>query len=162
MLPHVFGEHSKPFYNTVVATFAHQLVTGDTPKIETDGELNLLHAQDVAQIFWDQIEAQSNTKLRPAGRQMLVSELLTRLQSMHERYAGGVVPKLDEAIDTQLFNTLRSMIPHEQRPVDLTLHTDELAFYNRDMELVTERGQFHCWIGGSSDAPLFAEFEVHD
>ena len=44
---------------------------------------------------------------------------------MHERYTGGVIPKLDEAIDIQLFNTLRSMIPHEQRPVDLTLHTDE-------------------------------------
>ena len=65
LLPHVFGEHSKPFYNTVVATFAHQLVTGNAPTIENDSELNLLHALDVAQIFWDQIESQIGRATSP-------------------------------------------------------------------------------------------------
>ena len=51
--------------------------------------------------------------------------------------------------------------PGERQRVSFALHSDELAFYNRDMQLVTEPGWFHLWIGGSSDAQLWAEFEIH-
>lgn len=50
--------------------------------------------------------------------------------------------------------------PGETRTVSFTLHTDDLAFHNRDMELVTEPGRFHAWIGGDSDAELRTEFDV--
>jgi beta-glucosidase len=52
--------------------------------------------------------------------------------------------------------------PGERQRICFSLHTDELAFYNRKMELVTEPGRFHVWIGGSSDAELWAYFEIHD
>jgi len=55
-----------------------------------------------------------------------------------------------------------SLKPGERERICFTLHTDELAFYNRKMELVTEPGKFHVWIGGSSDAELWADFEIHD
>ena len=45
--------------------------------------------------------------------------------------------------------------PGERRRISFTLHTDELGFYDRDMQFTTERGQFHVWIGGSSDAQLW-------
>ena len=51
--------------------------------------------------------------------------------------------------------------PGQRERISFTLHTDDLAFYDRNMKLVTEPGQFHVWIGGSSDAPLWAEFEIH-
>ena len=50
--------------------------------------------------------------------------------------------------------------PGQSQTVSFTLHTDELAFYNRAMELVTEPGMFHVWIGGSSEPELWSEFEV--
>jgi beta-glucosidase len=50
----------------------------------------------------------------------------------------------------------------ESTRVVFTLHTDQLAFYNRRMSLVTEPGKFHAWIGADSDAELRAEFEVID
>lgn len=52
--------------------------------------------------------------------------------------------------------------PGERERISFSLHTDELAFYNRKMELVTEPGRFHVWIGGSSEAELWADFEVHE
>jgi len=52
--------------------------------------------------------------------------------------------------------------PGESREVTFALHTDDLAFYDRRMELVTEAGGFHAWIGSSSDPELWAEFEVVD
>ncbi|MFK7828849.1 MAG: beta-glucosidase BglX [Congregibacter sp.] len=50
--------------------------------------------------------------------------------------------------------------PGERRRITFTLTTDDLAFYGRDMQHRAEPGWFHVWIGGSSDAPLWAEFEV--
>jgi beta-glucosidase len=50
--------------------------------------------------------------------------------------------------------------PGQRQTVEFELHTDELAFYGRDMQFSTEPGRFHLWIGGSSSAELRGEFEV--
>jgi beta-glucosidase len=52
--------------------------------------------------------------------------------------------------------------PGERERISFSLHTDELAFYDRNMNLVTEPGRFHVWIGGSSDAELWADFEIYE
>jgi beta-glucosidase len=48
--------------------------------------------------------------------------------------------------------------PGQTTTVSFEIHTDTLAFHGRDMQLVTEPGEFHAWIGGSSDARLRTEF----
>ena len=50
--------------------------------------------------------------------------------------------------------------PGETLTLSFDLHTDDLAFYGRDNTLMVEPGEFHAWIGGSSDAPLRTEFSV--
>jgi len=125
ILPHVFGEHGKPFYNSVVSTFCHQLAVGETPEIQGDGQLNLLHAQDVSQIIWDNIQSQQPGGSRPQGTPLKVSELLSRLKRLVERYQAGTVPNLDDAMDHRLFNTWRSYLSHDSRPRELTLHADD-------------------------------------
>ena len=52
--------------------------------------------------------------------------------------------------------------PGQTVTVAFELHTDDLAFYGRDMQLMTEPGEFHAWIGGSSDADLRTEFRISD
>ena len=52
--------------------------------------------------------------------------------------------------------------PGQTVTVEFELHTDDLAFYGRRNELVTEPGDLHLWIGGSSDARLRGEFTVVD
>jgi beta-glucosidase len=48
----------------------------------------------------------------------------------------------------------------ESKTVTFKIHTDELAFYNRQMKFTTEPGLFNVWIGGNSDTNLKTEFEV--
>ena len=57
------------------------------------------------------------------------------------------------------FRRLR-MEPGQRLSVEFRLHTDDLAFYGRDMALVTEPGEFHVWIGGSSNADLQTGFRI--
>ena len=50
--------------------------------------------------------------------------------------------------------------PGERMKVEFELHTDDLAFYGRDNTLMTEPGDFHAWIGGSSETELRTEFRI--
>ena len=50
--------------------------------------------------------------------------------------------------------------PGQTVRVEFELHTDDLAFYGRDNTRITEPGDFHVWIGGSSAADLQGEFSV--
>ena len=52
--------------------------------------------------------------------------------------------------------------PGESSTVSFALNSADLAFYGQDMELMTEPGEFHVWVGGSSDADLRASFTLVD
>ncbi|MGB5334282.1 MAG: beta-glucosidase BglX [Woeseiaceae bacterium] len=52
--------------------------------------------------------------------------------------------------------------PGEAETVRFELATDDLAFYGRNMQLMTEAGLFHVWIGGSSQAELRSQFSIVD
>ncbi|MBW8328791.1 MAG: NAD-dependent epimerase/dehydratase family protein [Thiobacillus sp.] len=124
ILPHVFGEFGKPFYNSVVSTFCHQLARNETPQIITDGDLELLHVQDVAAQCLKAIQENRCGDIRMTGIGMKVSELLQRLTDMRDRYQSMVMPQLESALDVRLFNTLRSYLFPGHYPVALTLHSD--------------------------------------
>jgi beta-glucosidase len=48
--------------------------------------------------------------------------------------------------------------PGETVTVSFVLRAEDLAFHGRDMRLVTEPGEFHAWIGGSSATELRTAF----
>jgi len=50
--------------------------------------------------------------------------------------------------------------PGQTITVDFDLHTDDLSFFGRDMQSVTEAGEFHVWMGGSSEVELCTEFRI--
>lgn len=52
--------------------------------------------------------------------------------------------------------------PGESVRVEFHLDTDDLAFFGRDNTRIVEAGEFHAWIGGSSDADLGVAFRVVD
>jgi UDP-2-acetamido-2,6-beta-L-arabino-hexul-4-ose reductase len=124
VLPHVFGEGGRPFYNSVVSTFCHQLAGGEQPAIQADGQLELLHAQDFARIALEAVVARDSGVRRVHGEPLRVGELLDRLQAMVTSYRAMVVPPLGRALDLRLFNTYRSYLFPAQYPLPFKLHTD--------------------------------------
>ncbi len=50
--------------------------------------------------------------------------------------------------------------PGETIDVTFNLSPDDLAFYGRRMQRVVEPGEFHIWVGGSSEAELMASFRL--
>jgi UDP-2-acetamido-2,6-beta-L-arabino-hexul-4-ose reductase len=99
-LPNLFGEHGRPHYNSVVATFCRMLATGGEPHIEQDRPLELLHAGDAAALLLGR-EA-------PAAQRRTVRQLADRLGYFAALYRVGDLPDLVDRFDVRLFNTYRS------------------------------------------------------
>ena len=101
-LPNIFGEHGRPFYNSVVATFCHVLAEGGEPSIDQDRMLTLLHAQDAADVLL------GTRDLRPVEEEISVGHLLARLRAMAEGYRRADIPDVSTGFDRDLFNTYRA------------------------------------------------------
>ena len=125
VLPNVFGEFGRPYYNSVVSTFCHQIAAGETPEIHVDGVIELVHAQDVGRRIQSAIDEGKSGQVRMAGTPIRVSALLERLRSLHGEYVGQVVPDLGDPLDLRLFNTLRSYMFPGHYPVVLNLRSDD-------------------------------------
>jgi UDP-2-acetamido-2,6-beta-L-arabino-hexul-4-ose reductase len=122
-LPHVFGEGGRPFYNSVVSTFCHQLARRETPRIQVDGDLELVHAQQVADVVLTQLQARE-PRVRVKGVGLTVSELLARLGTLAAEYGRNVIPDLRDPFELRLFNTYRSYLFPQAYPVELDLRVD--------------------------------------
>lgn len=110
VIPNVFGPFGVPFYNSVVATFCHQISRGEEPKIEVDGHLKLIYVGELVQEVLNAIRLGYNIpKMEIAHTaEAKVSEILEILKgfknSYHER---GEIPALQSNFHLQLFNTYR-------------------------------------------------------
>ena len=54
VIPNVFGPFGNPYYNSVIATFSHQLTHNEQPRIEVDARLKLIYIEDLVRIIYDQ------------------------------------------------------------------------------------------------------------
>jgi len=143
VLPHVFGEHQLPFYNSVVATFCYQLAQNESPAIIDDSVLELIHVQEVAEAIYHLVKAQRAGDIGFSGTSIKVSELLGKLQDLAQSYQGQIIPELKTALDLALLNTYRSYLFPQGYPVKLTLHQDNRG---RLFEAVKSLNGGQCFI----------------
>ena len=114
VLPNVFGEHGRPFYNSFVATFCHQLANGEEPRIDVDREFTLVHAQEAVAELLAAAESRACGVVEVAGPLRSVSEVLARLREISDLYSDGQLPNLANSFTRDLFNTYRSFtFPHK-------------------------------------------------
>jgi UDP-2-acetamido-2,6-beta-L-arabino-hexul-4-ose reductase len=117
IIPNVFGPFGNPYYNSVVATFSHQLTHNETPKIDVDISLKLIYVGDLVQAIYYLITNRVNDnefKVQPTD-EAKVSEILTLLLSFRDQYLEqGIFPDLTDPFERNLFNTFACYIDHEK------------------------------------------------
>ncbi|TWT87103.1 NAD dependent epimerase/dehydratase family protein [Pseudobythopirellula maris] len=129
VIPNVYGAGCKPFYNSVVATFCHQLTHGETPQLIEDREVEFLWVEDlVAQLADIATERPDAPALSHAtgGQRVRISELLVTLTEYRDAYfGGGVVPMLTSSLRANLYATFLwhvELTDHRHRP---QVHADQ-------------------------------------
>jgi len=138
ILPGVFGEGGRPFYNSVVSTFCHQLASGEELTVHGDSPLELVHAQSAVAALLAAGAAGADAEIRTPGRKTSVGSLAERLTGLHASYATHVIPDLSDDFDRDLFNTYRSYLFPDRYPVSLVRHDDDRGHFT---EAVRSRGQ---------------------
>ena len=108
ILPHIFGECARPYYNNVTATLIDKLWLGEKPSINPGGRVNLLHAGAAAELAIEAALAGLDEIIEPVGRSLSVMELYELLTSFHQAYHANTFPDLSDTFDLALFNSYRT------------------------------------------------------
>lgn len=163
VIPNVFGPFGQPYYNSVVATFCHQLTHDEQPKIEVDGDIKLIYVGELVETVIEkiigtqmtlilQMTADNKISANPSDQrhqcsigiyhvphtsEIKVSALLKKLTDFKENYfEKGTIPNLDNPFDRNLFNTFLCYIDHTSFfPFKLKLNTDDRGSFVETIKL---------------------------
>lgn len=124
VLPNLFGEHGRPYYNSFVATFCRELAQGRRPVDVRDREVTLLHAQDAAAVLLREAHAGGDRLVESAGEPATVSGVLRRLAEMATVYRTGELPDIADRLRLLLFHTYRSHLFPDRYPIGLPRRSD--------------------------------------
>ncbi|MBE0674030.1 MAG: NAD-dependent epimerase/dehydratase family protein [Bacteroidales bacterium] len=139
VIPNVFGPFGDPYYNSVVATFSHQLTHDEQPRVEIDAQLKLIYIGDLVKVIWYLIMnrvSDGEFKVSPTD-EAKVTEIVTLLQSFKDQYLeNSIVPDLSDPFKRNLFNTFVCYIDHSKFfPYKLRLNTDERGSFVETIKL---------------------------
>lgn len=148
-LPGVFGKWCKPNYNSVVATFCHNIAR-DLPVTVSDANhvLKAVYIDDVVNQFVDLID-----RPVPAGKierpdvspvyEVALGELLSLISEFKATRSSLVLPDLGNPFVKKLYTTFLSYLPENEFSYGLNLKTDDRGWL---FELLKTRGAGQIFI----------------
>lgn len=129
VIPNAFGPGCRPFYNSVVATFCHQLSHGEEPQILHNKSIELIWINDLISSIDKAISDEQvvcRTRRLSGSATLLVSELLEKLrkfQASHDSH--DTVPDITDKFDANLYVTYLSHLELEQHCHRPHVHQDD-------------------------------------
>jgi UDP-2-acetamido-2,6-beta-L-arabino-hexul-4-ose reductase len=144
-LPNLFGKWSKPNYNTVVATFCHNIARGLEVQVnDPDAELNLCYIDDVLEEFTRALEGnptmQNDFCIVPVIHNIKLGELAELINSFKETRKSLNISNMENALTKKLYSTYLSFLPQDQFSYDLKMNCDHRGSFTEFMR-TPERGQ---------------------
>jgi UDP-2-acetamido-2,6-beta-L-arabino-hexul-4-ose reductase len=128
VIPNVFGPFGHPYYNSVVATFCHQISHGEIPKIEADVEMKFIYVGELVRLVVEEIKTGKGNPhfIVPYTGEAKVSEILKLIEGFKDQYQDkGIIPEIHSTFELNLFNTFRCYMDIEKHfPVKFIQHED--------------------------------------
>jgi UDP-2-acetamido-2,6-beta-L-arabino-hexul-4-ose reductase len=141
VIPNVFGPFGNPYYNSVIATFCHQLSHNEQPKIVVDTNLQLIYVSELVDLFYKKMidpvtESQEDNYKVSFTSENKVSEILSTLEKFKKVYFDEhCFPELKSKFEVNLFNTFRSYFDHKScYPVLLKKNTDQRGAFTETIK----------------------------
>jgi UDP-2-acetamido-2,6-beta-L-arabino-hexul-4-ose reductase len=140
-LPNVFGKWSRPNYNTVVATFCHNIARGlDIVVNDPNRELELVYIDDVVAALLRHLAMEVDPRQQrfTVSRTFRVTlgELAQRIRDLHAIRTTLVVPDLADDLMKCLHATYLSFLPEDAFAFPVKLSTDQRGWL---FELIKSR-----------------------
>lgn len=144
-LPNLFGKWCRPNYNSVVATFCHNIAHGLPITVnDPDVVLNLAYIDDVVASFVNALEGKSTvadsfTAVSPV-HSIRLGELADVLHGFKSSRSDLAIPDMANPLVKKLYSTYLSYLPTEDFSYPLTMHRDERGSFTEFLK-TPERGQ---------------------
>jgi UDP-2-acetamido-2,6-beta-L-arabino-hexul-4-ose reductase len=144
-LPNVFGKWSKPNYNSVVATFAHN-IANDLPITVSDSatELTLVYIDDVVEEFLRALASANQGvswgEVKPQYR-LTLGELAAHLLSFKECRNSLILEHVGTGVMRALYSTYVSYLPPARFAYSVPQHVDSRGSFV-EMLKTRDSGQF--------------------
>ena len=141
VVPNVYGPFSRPYYNTFIATFAHQLINGENPSVHIDANVKLIYIDSLCKFIIDRIIMINSKVIErveiPYDFDKKVSEILSLFETFSNQYIkSGYIPELIDKNEINLFNTFRSYIDYNTHfPIKLQKHSDNRGIFVETIKL---------------------------
>lgn len=133
----IFGEFGKPNYNSFVSTFCHNIVSGLESEVNKEAVVSLVYVRDVCQFFYDLISKGNwESTYNISGESIKIADVYNKLLTFKAEYLSGMIPKIDNKFDLNLFNTFRSYLYPKYFPISLDLKTDNRGSF---VEVIKEK-----------------------
>jgi UDP-2-acetamido-2,6-beta-L-arabino-hexul-4-ose reductase len=144
-LPNLFGKWSKPNYNTVVATYCHNIARDlDIQVINPDAYLTLCYIDDVLDEFFNALEGkptvQDNYCVVPITHNIKLGELANLIRDFKESRSNIGIPNMENALTKKLYSTYLSFLPEDKFSYDLKMNSDHRGSFTEFIR-TPERGQ---------------------
>lgn len=129
--PNLFGKWCRPNYNSVVATFCHNIAR-DMPITVSDpaAELELVYIDDLVDELLDAMEghphgADAGYFRVPVSHQVTLGEIVRLLRSFHDQPQTLLLPQIpDGSFAKKLYSTYLSYLPAEKIAFPLKMNVD--------------------------------------
>ncbi|MEL7498514.1 MAG: NAD-dependent epimerase/dehydratase family protein [Planctomycetota bacterium] len=128
-LPNVFGKWSRPNYNTVVATFCHN-VARDLPITisNPDQELHLVYIDEVVRCFLrhisDSFQSENFVNVDETHH-ITLGQLAETIREFRDSRTNLKTPPVSEPLIKYLYTTYLSFLPRDKFAYDVQLRTDD-------------------------------------
>src|SRR5690606_18999546 len=144
-LPNLFGKWSQPNYNTVVATYCHNIARGlDIQVNNPDAELNLCYIDDVLEEFINALKGKPTTQdefcVVPVTHNIKLGDLANLIQSFKDSRTDLSIPNMEDEFTKKLYSTYLSFLPEDQFSYELKMNTDHRGSFTEFIR-TPERGQ---------------------
>lgn len=144
-LPNLFGKWSRPNYNTVVATYCHNIARGiEIQANNPEVELNLCYIDDVLEEFTKALEGnptfQDDYCVVPITHNIRLGELAELIKTFKESRTNLNISNMGEELTKKLYSTYLSFLPEDQFSYDLKMNRDQRGSFTEFIR-TPERGQ---------------------
>lgn len=145
-LPNVFGKWCRPSYNSVVATFCHNIANGLSITVNDPATvLNLIHVDDVVSELLNLLNSEDLTGCEFKDKfydtdAITLGELAKLLQSFRESRVNKFVPNLETPLATKLYATYLSYLPENEFSYPLKMNIDQRGSFTEFLK-TPDRGQ---------------------
>ena len=144
-LPNIFGKWSKPDYNSVVATFCHNVSRGiDIQVNDPETLLTLCYIDDVLREFVKAIKKEPPQKgkyyIVPAEYKIKLGKLAGIIKGFRDTRKDLGIPDMKDGLSKKLYSTYNSYLPEDDFTYDLDMITDDRGSFTEFIR-TAEKGQ---------------------